>query len=482
MIAPARVAAFQCLRALSSGGGDLGTELELARAHLADPRDRALTTDIVSGVQRWRAALDHLIGIFAKRPIERLDPEVLEILRLSAYQLLHLTRVPAAAVVDDAVNLVARAGKQSARGFVNAVLRTLSRRRRALPLPQKPADPADREAVLAYLATTLSHPRWLVERWLDRIGFEATERWLAYNNTPPGLTIRANTIRTTVTTLQAQLADLGIQAERGRFGPDCLHLPRGDRAQLEALDRLHGLFVVQDEASQLVPLLAGPDPGRRVLDTCASPGGRTTALAAAQLVTGAGLPKRRRAGDLLVACDVREHRVALLRRTLESAGADHVRVVRADLQRPLPFAPVFECVVVDAPCSGLGTLRRDPDIKWRRQPSDLLVLARAQQTMLANAAAVVAPEGRLVYATCSSEPEENEEVAATFAAQHAFARLDARAAHSALAPVLFDADGALRTSPPRHGLDAFFGIIFRRPSAPELASIGAELGVGQRPA
>lgn len=472
MIAPARTAALECLLALSSGESDLGTELERARAQLVDPRDRALTTDIVSGVQRWRAALDHLIGVFAKRPIDRLDAAVLEILRLSAYQLLHLTRVPAAAVVDDAVNLAGRAGKKSARGFVNAVLRSLSRSRRALPLPPKPPDAGDREAVLAYLATTLSHPRWLVERWLDRFGFEATEQWLTYNNAPPGLTIRANTIRTTVDALQAQLAELGLLAERGRFGPDCLHLPRGDRGQLDALDRLRGHFIVQDEASQLVPLLAGPYPGRRVLDACASPGGKSTALAAAQGALRSREPGGERGrdrgelGGLLVACDVRERRVALLRRTLESAGADHVRVVQADLLQPLPFAPVFECVLVDAPCSGLGTLRRDPDIKWRRQPSDLAVLARAQLTMLANAASVVAPGGRLVYATCSSEPEENEDVAAAFTERHAFVRLDARAAHGELDPVLFDADGALRTSPPRHGLDAFFGVVFRRSSEP----------------
>lgn len=467
MIAPARVAALECLLALSSGRSDLGTELEHARERLADPRDRALTTEIVSGVQRWRATLDHLIGVFAKRSIDRLDPEVLEVLRLSVYQLLHLTRVPAAAVVDDAVNLVGRAGKKSARGFVNAVLRSLSRRREALPLPPKPPDGANREAALAYLATTLSHPHWLVERWLDRFGFDATERWLTYNNTPPGLTIRANTIRTTVEALQAQLANLDMQVERGRFAPDCLLLPRGDRAQLDALDRLRGLFLVQDEASQLVPLLAGSDPGRRVLDACAAPGGKSTAIAAAQLAACSRVAEGGHGGDLgalLVACDVRERRVALLRHTLESAGANHVRVVQADLRHPLPFSPAFACVVVDAPCSGLGTLRRDPDIKWRRQPSDLPVFARAQQTMMANAAAVVAPGGRLVYATCSSEPEENEDVVAAFAARRDFVRLDARTVHAALDLVLVDADGALHTSPPRHGLDAFFGVVFQRTS------------------
>lgn len=467
MIAPARVAALECLLALTSGDVDLGSALERVRARLPDPRDRALTTDIVSGVLRWRAALDHLIGVCAERPLTRLDREVLEVLRLSAYQLLHLTRVPAAAVVDDAVNLAGRAGKKSARGFVNAVLRSLSRQRHALPLPSKPSNPDDRDAMLAYLTTTLSHPRWLVERWLDRVGVDATEQWLIYNNTPPVLTIRANTLRTSADALRVRLGELGVDAERGQFGPDCLHLARGDRAQLEALETLRGLFLVQDEASQLIPLLAGPDPGRHVLDTCASPGGKSAALAAAQQSARPRQPDRHD-GGLLVACDVRERRVTLLRDTLESSGADRVRVVQADLLRPLPFAPVFACVVVDAPCSGLGTVRRDPDIKWRRQASDLPTLARAQHTMLENASAVVAPGGRLVYATCSSEPEENEEIAAAFMARHRFARLDARTAHPALDPRLVDTDGALRTSPVRDRLDAFFGVVFQRTAEPSV--------------
>ncbi len=156
------------------------------------PRDRALATDIAAGVQRWRATLDHLITTLSHKPLDRLDPEIVEILRLSAYQLLHLTRVPAAAVVDDAVNMAGRAGKKSARGFVNAVLRSLSRSRRALPVPPRPADARDRDAALAYLSISLSHPRWLVERWLDRFGFDDTERWLQFNNLPAPLTLRAN--------------------------------------------------------------------------------------------------------------------------------------------------------------------------------------------------------------------------------------------------------------------------------------------------
>jgi len=184
VISPARIAAFEILSAVSAGSADLPTAIAFARNSLRDDRDRALAAEIASGVQRWRAALDHLIVQFSKRDISRLDPEVVEILRLSAYQLLHLTRVPASAVVDDAVNLTGRAGKRSASGFVNAVLRTISRRRESLPLPARPANPSDREAVLDYFSITLSHPRWLAARWLDRFGFEAAEAWQSFNNSP----------------------------------------------------------------------------------------------------------------------------------------------------------------------------------------------------------------------------------------------------------------------------------------------------------
>ena len=175
MISPARVAAYETLRAVSAGGADLPSAFAVARAGLVDERDRALAAEIAAGVQRWRAALDHVIAAFARRPLAKLDPEIVDILRLSAYQLLHLTRVPASAVVHDAVNLVRRAGKTSAAGFVNAVLRQISRQRDGLPLPPRPQEAGDRAAALDYLSITLSHPRWLAARWLDRLGFEAAE-------------------------------------------------------------------------------------------------------------------------------------------------------------------------------------------------------------------------------------------------------------------------------------------------------------------
>jgi 16S rRNA (cytosine967-C5)-methyltransferase len=449
MIAPARLAAYDILIAVSAGRADLPAAIAHARSTLSDDRDRGLASEIATGVERWRAALDHLIVHFSRRSIDRLDPEVVAILRLSAYQLLHLTRVPASAVVDDAVNLTGKAGKRSASGLVNAVLRALSRTRRALPLPPRPQDPGDRPAATLYLSVTLSHPRWLVERWYHRFGFEATERWLQFNNAPAPLTLRANRLRTTPAALAEHLAQEKVVVTPGRFAPDALIVERGHT--LRAANA--GLFVVQDEASQLVPLLAGARPGARVLDTCASPGGKTTALAAAM-----------EPGGLLVACDVRDRRMDLLRRTVEATGASSVRLVQADVLKPLPFSRRFDCVLVDAPCSGLGILRRDPDIRWRRREEDLAPLAAAQLVMLQHAAAAVAPGGRLIYATCSSEPEENESVAAAFlAASPEFAPValnrDPTALPAAVVPVI-DVRGHLRTYPHVHGLEAFFGAVF----------------------
>jgi 16S rRNA (cytosine967-C5)-methyltransferase len=450
MIAPARVAAYDILCAIASGSADLPTALAAARSGLPDERDRALAAEITSGVQRWRSALDHLIAEFARRSIDRLDPEVVAILRLSAYQLLYLTRVPAAAVVDDAVDLTKRMGKRSASGFVNAVLRSISRRRASLPLPPRPSDPSDREAVLAYLSITLSHPRWLAERWLDRYGFDAAEAWMQFDNTPGAVTLRANRLRTTREALGEHLAAEDILVHPTLYAPDGVVVDEGHPLRGSGQDQ--GWFVVQDEASQLVTLLAGDRPLTRVLDTCASPGGKTTALAA--LMDGRGL---------LVACDVRDRRVDLLRRTVGASGASNVRVVQADLLARLPFAATFECVLVDAPCSGLGTLRRDPDIRWRRREQELPSLAAAELTMLQHAAEGVAPGGRLVYATCSSEPEENEGVADAFLATTAgFTALHAGRATSRLAGTLVDARGHLRTQPHLHGLEAFFGAVFVR--------------------
>jgi 16S rRNA (cytosine967-C5)-methyltransferase len=401
MIAPARQAAYDVLRAVNSGRADLSSALAHARARVPDERDRALTGEIAAGTLRWQAAFDRVVEAFAGRPPARMDPEVLDILRLTAFQMLHLDRVPVSAAVNDAVSLTRKAGKNSAAGLVNAVLRRISRERATLPLPVRPESPGDRAAALAYLSVTLSHPEWLVERWLARYGFEAAEAWARFDNGPAALTLRANRLRTSRDDLAAALAADGVTTEPARFAPDGLIVRDGSPLMTPLASR--GLFAVQDEASQLVALLAGARHGEVVLDACAAPGGKTTAMAAAMNDRG-----------LIVATDVRGRRVDLLARTVRAAGATCVRVVRADASASLPLASRFDRVLLDAPCSGLGTLRRDPDIRWRRSAGELAGLAATQVRMLEQTGRVLKTGGRLLYATCSSEPEENENVIARF--------------------------------------------------------------------
>jgi 16S rRNA (cytosine967-C5)-methyltransferase len=374
---------------------------------------------------------------------------VLHILRLSLYQLLHLDRVPASAVVDDAVDLARRARKASATGFVNAVLRSMQRKRHHLPLPPRPETDAPRDAALAYLGITHSHPEWLVTRWFDRYGLAAAERWVKFNNDTPPMTLRVNTLRSSREQVAAALRTVDVETEPTRHAPDGLVVTAGNPFRSTAVG---GSFLIQDEASQLVSLAVAAQPGERVLDLCASPGGKTVALAADMRDSGT-----------IVACDVRARRLSLLRDTVRASGASHVQIVHLPSDGDLPFRGRFDRVLVDAPCSGLGTLRRDPDIRWRRHEGDLPALASSQLALLERAASLVRTGGRLVYATCSSEPDENEAVLDTFTTAHpGFELLDLRADGGRPLSGLLNARGMLQTLPFAHGLEAFFAAALRR--------------------
>ncbi len=448
MTAPARTAAYHALRAVSSGARDLPVALVQTRRALGDDRDRALAAEIVAGTVRWLRKLDFLIEHFSNRRVGRIDTEVLTILRLSVYQLLHLDRVPASAVVDDAVDLARAARKPSATGFVNAVLRSLLRQRHRLPLPPRPEGSA-LQAQREYLGITHSHPDWLVERWLARYGFEATEAWARFNNETPALMLRINTLRASVDEARRLLEADGVETEPARYAPDGVIVTAGNPLRRPP----DGLAFVQDEASQLVPLVVGAQPGERLLDLCASPGGKTVALAGAMSDVGT-----------IVATDVRARRMDVLQETVRASGARSIRVLQLDAKGPLPFRATFDRVLVDAPCSGLGTIRRDPDIRWRRSEGQLPQLAAHQLELLDRAATVVRPRGHLIYATCSSEPEENEQVVDAFLEAHEdFFPVDLR---RELLPErvrpLIDGRGMFRTVPFRDGLEAFFAAALRR--------------------
>lgn len=439
MIAPARLAAYDVLRAVNSRRSDLPAALVRARSQLHDERDRALAGEIATGTLRWQGAFDTLITAYARRPLAALDGEVVDILRLTLFQLLHLDRVPASAAVNDAVQMAKKAGKSSAASFVNALLRRASRERTRLPLPPRPAGGESRE--LDYLEQTLSHPRWLVERWRARYGFEAAEAWCRFNNEQAPLSLRANRLRIARDELARALHEEGIDTQPARFAPDGLVVTRGNPLLYPLAAQ--GLFVVQDEASQIVGDVVQAKPGERILDACAAPGGKTLAMAAAMGNTG-----------LLVAADVRARRVRLLAATVKTGCAACVRVVQANAAEGLPFPAVFDRVLIDAPCTGLGTVRRDPDIKWRRSPADFEAVTALQVRILTTAAAAVRPGGRIVYATCSSEPEENELVVSRFLESQPAFRL--APLEFAPAPHLINSAGQLMTLPFRDRLEAFF--------------------------
>jgi 16S rRNA (cytosine967-C5)-methyltransferase len=440
MIAPARLAAYSVLRAVSAGRANLPGALVEARRNLSDERDRALAGEIATGTLRWQGAFDRVISAYAGRPLSRLDPEVVDILRLTIFQLLHLDRVPASAAVNDAVDLVRKAGKRSAAPLVNAVLRRTSRERGHLPLPLRAT--GDPDAEIEYLSGALSHPRWLAARWRARYGFAHAEAWCRFDNEPAALTLRANRLLITREDLAGRLAREGVIARATRFAPDGLEIEQGNPLLTPLAGT--GLFMVQDEASQLVGVAAAAPPGGRVLDACAAPGGKTITMAADMQGRG-----------LLVAADVRPARVRLLASLVALSGSPLIRIVQANAAEPLPFRDgAFDCVLVDAPCSGLGTLRRDPDIKWRRTEEELPRLAALQLRILRHAARATAPGGRLIYATCSSEPEENEDVVAGFLAESP--AFGAAALALPQAPDLINSAGHLRTYPFRDRLEGFF--------------------------
>jgi len=450
MTAPARRAALRVLREVHTGRADLPHAQARVRSTLSDRRDRALATEIVVGTLRWRANLDFVIQEASSRPVGRIDCDVLDLLRLSAYQLLHLKRVPNHAVVHDAVALVRDLGKRSAAPYVNAVLRMIATGDPSSRLPTLPNEVGSegdrRRQILDYLSITQSHPRWLVERWYDRYGADAAIQWTRFNNSPAPMTLRVNISARSAPQLADELAEEGIETRASAWTPNALVVTQGNPLSSTLASR--GLFWLQDEASQLVAELVTAQPGDHVLDACASPGGKSLVVAGTMADRG-----------LLVAADLRPARVNLLSRTLSQAGAQCTKVVRLDARHP-PFGPVHQWVLLDAPCSGLGTLRRDPDIRWKRTAEDLHKLAVTQSELLDGAATAVRSGGRLLYATCSSEPEENRSVVDRFLQTHPMFTIE-RPSNPRLAP-LIDQDGFFQTLSHRDHLEPFFAATLRR--------------------
>jgi 16S rRNA (cytosine967-C5)-methyltransferase len=449
---PARRAAFEILRRVELEDAYAATLLVGLDEQLRGD-DRALCHELVLGVLRRRLWLDNTLQHFASRRVENLDLAVRIALRIGLYQLRFLTRIPPSAAVNESVNLVRAARVKSAGGFVNAVLRRATREPDYDPATNV-ADPAEK------LAIEFSHPRWLIQRWVERFGFDETAGLARANNEAAPVAFRLTTkaLKTEKTSRQiiAQLEASGAQVASSRVAPDAWrvssHGTARDRERANAgaiLRKLSrdGLIYFQDEASQLVAHLLGAKAGDRVLDVSAAPGSKTTHIAALQ-------PQA-----MIVAGDLHEHRVRTLRDLAMTQEADIIRLVVHDATINLPFADsFFDRVLVDAPCSGTGTLRHNPEIRWRLKPDDIAELASKQERILAHAAAMVRRGGLLLYSTCALEPDENEAVVWDFIKGHT----DFHPAALAGSPDLLTEAGAIRTWPHRHDVDGFFIMAFRR--------------------
>jgi len=394
IVSAARRAAFEILREVEAGA--FSSILLAAYEPQLRPADRALTHELVLGVLRWQFWLDKSIEHYAKRSVASLDLPVRLALRLGPYQLRFLTRVPAAAAVNESVKLVRSARASSAAAFVNAVLRRAIR--------EHDFDPSSGLDPLEKLAVATSHPVWLVQRWVESFGLSEADAFARANNLIAPTAFRL--VKGDFEGILAQLREAGGIVDRSTVAENAWRVS-GATSLVRDL-AADGQIYLQDEASQLVAQTIEIKPGECVLDLCAAPGGKTTLIA-------------QRAEDhaLIVASDVSAKRLDTVLRITASQNLTSIKSLQLDAAQPLPFKPsVFDRILVDAPCSGTGTLRRNPEIRWRLSESDIHELATQQKLFLHNAARVLKPGGQLVYSTCSIERDENEEVIDDFLRQH----------------------------------------------------------------
>lgn len=411
---------------------------ELKRQSTAEARDKALAVGLVYAVLRHRARLDHLLAAFVRRPLASLDPPAWDILRLAAAELTVLG-APAHAVVSQAVDLAKTHQARGAAGLINASLRALATRWREVPLPDPATEPA------RHLAVLHSHPQWLVEELLERLGRDQTAAWLAADQEAPPLSLRHNPLRGDRQTLVALLAPHCQEISGHPLAADSLVLRGVSGRGAELPGFADGLWQRQDPGATALGHLLGVRPGMRVLDLCAGAGGKTGHLAGLMQNQGSILAVEPAAG-----------RRRGLEENLARLGVANVRTLEADGTTLDPALGPFDRVLVDAPCTGLGTLGRRPDVRWRREPDDPPRLAELQLALACRAAELLAPGGALLYCTCTVTRAENENVVAALLAAHPGLRLEWDLASAGPAAQAIGADGFFRTLPHQHHCDAFF--------------------------
>ena len=422
--------------------------LEQALAHRGLSRlDRAFITELVYGVLRQRGYLDWILSQRTRRPGRKPAPRLRNLLRMGAYQILFLSKVPTSAAVNESVKLAKTLGGKPVAAFVNAVLRGVARNR-TFSFPDSETDP------VAHVAARYSHPPWMVRRWIGRYGLDRTLRLCQANNTQAPLTIRANRFRTTRDDLAKALEREGIRSEPCPAAPEGLRLKGIASESGSSLSNLasyrRGEFYVQDEAAQLVSLIVDPKPQERILDACTAPGGKATHIA--ELMENRGE---------IIALDVSESRLNRLRQNTKRLGLTIIKPLLADATQDLSHLgqASFDRILVDAPCSGLGLLRRNPEGKWKKTEDLIGHYQSIQRQILHQVALLLKPGGVLVYSTCTIEPEENELVVGAFLKEHPEFRVEGLwEMLPEAAAGLITAEGAFNTMLNPFEMDQFYAV------------------------
>ena len=436
-----RQLAFLALRLIKKGAfADVAVDKVLHQTELSAV-DRRLLTELVYGCVRRQRTLDALVDQLATKKDQPSDLRI--VLHLGLYQLRYLNQIPASAAVNTTVELTKQNGFSGLAGFVNGLLRQYLRASEASDPLQLPDSPIERLGVLH------SFPDWIVQVWLDQFGLIETEKLCEYMNQPPHIDLRVNTLRSSLSEVEAAMQSAGIQVQRVPHLPQALRLAQGSGAIQNLPGFQEGWWIVQDSSAQLVGYLVDPQPGEVVADACAAPGGKTMHLA--ELMDDRGT---------VLACDRTPSRLKRLQQNVDRLGLKSIQICTGD-SRNLPQL-VGQCdrVLIDAPCSGLGTLNRHADARWRQTPETVQELSQLQREILDHTASWVKPKGSLVYATCTLHPDENESVIQNFLSQHSDWRID-RPESAAIAPFL-QSGGWAKVLPHQQSMDGFFMVRLKR--------------------
>jgi 16S rRNA (cytosine967-C5)-methyltransferase len=444
----ARTRALSILNTLDRGGRTLDSLLEDMDTEASmDLRDRALLNTLVYGVLRWRGRLDWVIGQFSTTRLKKIDPKVLNILRIGLFQILYLDRVPVSAAVNTSVEMTKSLAAPWVVKFVNAVMRKMAAK--TLIFPGLNAE----TPYFASLAVEVSFPEWLVARWWKRFGDEETRALCEAVNSIPPTTVRTNTLKWSREELKIALAGDVSHLWHTPYAPEGICFTGAQRPVGQMPAFLAGGFQVQDEGAQLMTHLLSPMPGETILDACAGLGGKTGHMA--QVMKNQGR---------IIAMDINGDKLYRLGMEMQRLGITIVQTVMADLIDMPDFKTpsLFDRILLDAPCSGLGVIRRNPDTKWYFSEKDLTRCGQRQRQLLTQLAPMVKPGGLLMYVVCSMEPEENESVVDGFLADHLNFEIEPPPSAQDTSAVFFTSRGFFRTLPHRDRMDGFFGARFRR--------------------